>query len=232
MSQVAQDLRWSEWQPLADRNEHFLQNDMYQGPAVYQLGVRTGGSVAIMYVGHAGNLRTRMRAYAGWHSHLKIFLTKQFYARGNVLSFRYSERISLQTAKDLELALLHERVNGDRINYAWNKQHSPGEPAVARHVEPEWEDDQHDPEDELAEYDDYDEPADDDNESKSESKSALLSDVTSDELAGAGLTALQAERTLARVAEMMQQEGRITRWDALRLSNSIVERAATGGASV
>jgi hypothetical protein len=107
--------RTTAWRRLVNRNFRFDDLVDYNGAAAYQLalGGPRGGIYRVVYVGEAGHLFERMRAYASHGSHLRREIDLHL-RRGFTIYFRFRPLRSKAAAQRLEAACLA------RDDYDWN----------------------------------------------------------------------------------------------------------------
>lgn len=116
---------WTRWTELASKDYHFANQIEYQGPAVYELGVRGRYRkyVTTVYVGETGDLKSRMTSYALDGSHLKKYAVK-YWKMGYKLFFRFQKVNAKSRAKNLQNELLN-RFGLEK--YPWNNNFGNGE---------------------------------------------------------------------------------------------------------
>ncbi len=110
---------FSNWYLLADRDNYYLDELDYDGPACYELGIKEPGDYEPypVYVGETGNLSARMESYAVDGSHLSDPIDYHL-DQGFTLYFRFIPVRTKEFAKRLEKKYL------DEIDYDWNLQNN------------------------------------------------------------------------------------------------------------
>lgn len=108
---------WSDWQEIAFKTNTYLQKLDYEGPACYQLGIRTPEEQenVIVYVGETDNEKERISNHATLNTHLKDKI-EEILHDFKFLSFR-----SLQTTTKEEAKAEQDRWLA-RYSFDWNDQ--------------------------------------------------------------------------------------------------------------
>ncbi|MGD0080830.1 MAG: hypothetical protein ABSB80_09325 [Methanoregula sp.] len=114
-------MEWCTWKKIAVKKGFYGDNlPVYDGPAIYQLGVRNpnGGSVSTKYLGRADKLRTRISSYARDGSHLWNDVINPTLNKGYTLYYRYYK------VKTPEQVRILEKEHLLKKNYDWNIQNN------------------------------------------------------------------------------------------------------------
>jgi hypothetical protein len=110
-------MAWTEWRKIAQGREWSSDEFDHDGPACYELGIRTpkGRNVTPVYVGETANEQRRIRLYASGNSHLEGEIGRALRV-GCTLLYRGQAKPSKREAKRMQDRLL------DRYDYPWNTQ--------------------------------------------------------------------------------------------------------------